>query len=127
MRRGLKRPPAGMVQKYTQWPGLPKKGARPGEDQRGERRPTSMRRTGFIRKRKYAAYTATFLVPKTRLLTQNNQNSMFGLVAVNTCSNGVWLGKVRVARCSHLWTALGGIQTDMSFLRRVALQISRQC
>ncbi|GBM93088.1 hypothetical protein AVEN_204586-1 [Araneus ventricosus] len=42
-------PPAGVVQKYPHWPGLPKKGVRPGEDQRGESRPTDMWRTGFIK------------------------------------------------------------------------------
>ncbi|GBO12941.1 hypothetical protein AVEN_63926-1 [Araneus ventricosus] len=31
-----KRPPIGVAQKYQHWPGLPKKGARTVEDQRGE-------------------------------------------------------------------------------------------
>ncbi|GBN74515.1 hypothetical protein AVEN_34096-1 [Araneus ventricosus] len=35
-----KRPPVGVVQKYSRWPGLTKKGVRPGEDQRAESRPT---------------------------------------------------------------------------------------
>ncbi|GBN24100.1 hypothetical protein AVEN_4056-1 [Araneus ventricosus] len=43
-----KRPPAGVAQKYPHWPGLPKKGVRPVEDQRGESRSTSMWRMGFI-------------------------------------------------------------------------------
>ncbi|GBO04046.1 hypothetical protein AVEN_221868-1 [Araneus ventricosus] len=37
-----------VVQKYPHWPSLPKKGVRTGEDQRGESRPSSMWRTGFI-------------------------------------------------------------------------------
>ncbi|GBN99799.1 hypothetical protein AVEN_88448-1 [Araneus ventricosus] len=45
---GAKRPPTNVVQKYPHWPGLPKKGVRPVEDQRGESHPTSMWRTGFI-------------------------------------------------------------------------------
>ncbi|GBM91473.1 hypothetical protein AVEN_229749-1 [Araneus ventricosus] len=32
----VKRPPAGVAQKYPHWPGLPKKGVRPVEDQRGD-------------------------------------------------------------------------------------------
>ncbi|GBM54423.1 hypothetical protein AVEN_170847-1 [Araneus ventricosus] len=40
---------AGVVQNYPHWPGPPKKGARQGEDQRGESRPTSMWKTGFIK------------------------------------------------------------------------------
>ncbi|GBM33126.1 hypothetical protein AVEN_56760-1 [Araneus ventricosus] len=43
-----KRPPVSVAQKYPHWPGLLKKGVRPVEDQRGESRPTSMWRTGFI-------------------------------------------------------------------------------
>ncbi|GBN77084.1 hypothetical protein AVEN_242239-1 [Araneus ventricosus] len=42
-----KRPPVDVVQKYPHWPGLPKKGVRPVEDQRGESRSTSMWRTGY--------------------------------------------------------------------------------
>ncbi|GBL74734.1 Nephrin [Araneus ventricosus] len=38
---GAKCPPAGVVQKYPHWPGLPKKGVRPEKDQRGESRPTN--------------------------------------------------------------------------------------
>ncbi|GBN06641.1 hypothetical protein AVEN_46778-1 [Araneus ventricosus] len=35
------------------------------------------------------------------------------------------LAKPRVVRDSYLWTVVGGIRTVASFLRRVALQISR--
>ncbi|GBM36545.1 hypothetical protein AVEN_65078-1 [Araneus ventricosus] len=45
----VKRTPAGVVQKYPHWPGLPKKGVRLGKNLRGENRPTSMWRTGFVR------------------------------------------------------------------------------
>ncbi|GBO38997.1 hypothetical protein AVEN_246840-1 [Araneus ventricosus] len=41
-------PTVGVAQKYSHWPGLPKKGVRPLEDQRGESRSTCMWRTGFI-------------------------------------------------------------------------------
>ncbi|GBN02183.1 hypothetical protein AVEN_173492-1 [Araneus ventricosus] len=36
------------------------------------------------------------------------------------------LAKLRVARGLHLRTVVGGIRTDVSFLRRVALEISQQ-
>ncbi|GBN56371.1 hypothetical protein AVEN_190202-1 [Araneus ventricosus] len=36
------------------------------------------------------------------------------------------LVKPRIARGWYLWTVVGGIRTVASFLRRVALQISRQ-
>ncbi|GBM37804.1 hypothetical protein AVEN_84516-1 [Araneus ventricosus] len=46
---GAKCAPTGVVQKYPHWPGIPKKGVKIREDQREESRPTSKRRTGFIR------------------------------------------------------------------------------
>ncbi|GBO21396.1 hypothetical protein AVEN_245500-1, partial [Araneus ventricosus] len=43
-----KRSPASVVQKYPHWPGLPKKGVRPGEDHPRREPPTSIWKTGFI-------------------------------------------------------------------------------
>ncbi|GBM87530.1 hypothetical protein AVEN_21986-1 [Araneus ventricosus] len=46
--------------------------------------------------------------------------------SLKPCSNGLWLGKPRVARDPYLWIVVDRIRTVAPFLKHLAWQISRQ-